>query len=86
VWDHHAFVDLGDGRFAVPATSWSEVTRNEVVVLDASTGSLQEVERVGSDSGFDPAQRALPTSDGWALLVWDRIELLDGAGTTIPLR
>jgi uncharacterized secreted protein with C-terminal beta-propeller domain len=23
-WDHHAFLDLGDGRFAVPATSYRE--------------------------------------------------------------
>lgn len=25
-WDHHAFVDLGDGRFAVPASSYREQT------------------------------------------------------------
>jgi hypothetical protein len=25
VWDHHAFVDLGDGRFAVPASTWRQV-------------------------------------------------------------
>ena len=24
-WDHHAFVDLGDGRFAVPASTYREV-------------------------------------------------------------
>jgi hypothetical protein len=63
------------------------VARNEVVVLDASAGTLEEVERAGTDSAGDAAQRALPTSDGgWALLGWDRIVVLDGAGTTIPLR
>jgi hypothetical protein len=25
VWDHHAFVDLGSGRFTVPASTWRQV-------------------------------------------------------------
>jgi uncharacterized secreted protein with C-terminal beta-propeller domain len=35
VADHHAFVSLGDGRFAVPVTSWSQMTTECVVPADA---------------------------------------------------
>ena len=34
VYDHHAFVSLGDGRFAVPVTSWQPMTTGCVVPDD----------------------------------------------------
>jgi uncharacterized secreted protein with C-terminal beta-propeller domain len=34
VFDHHAFVSLGEGRFAVPVTSWSAMTTDCVIPDD----------------------------------------------------
>lgn len=68
VWDHHAFVDVGDGRFAVPATTWSAgPSRLDVVVVDTSDGRLAVDARWGATIE-DSAIRVMPTPDGWALL------------------
>lgn len=77
-WDHHAFADLGDGRFAVPATAWSSgANRVEVVVVDASGGSLAVEQRWGIVDD-EQAVRVLPTPDGWGLLTWSDLVLLTG--------
>jgi hypothetical protein len=81
--DHHAFVDLGDGRFAVPSTTWrlegtSGIT-SEVVVVDASSGQLVEEVRhaVAADA---PATRVLPSDAGWSVLAGTELVLLDPTG------
>lgn len=38
VYDHHAFTDLGDGRFATPVTSWDQMATNCVVPEDIGPG------------------------------------------------
>jgi hypothetical protein len=35
VSDHHAFVDLGDGRFAVPVTTWNAMTTDCAIPPDS---------------------------------------------------
>lgn len=80
--DHHAFVDLGEGRFAVPATTWdprSGATTSAAVVVDTAGGTLAEEERLEAATA-SPATRALPAAEGWALLAEDEIVLLDAAG------
>ncbi|QYG94571.1 hypothetical protein HC251_20465 [Iamia sp. SCSIO 61187] len=92
--DHHAYLDLGDGRFAVPATSYGvaeEVAPDagpgdtwaglagEVVVVDTAGGELVEVAR-HAVSTSEPATRVLSVGDGWALLAGPEIVVLDGAG------
>jgi uncharacterized secreted protein with C-terminal beta-propeller domain len=87
VWDHHAYVALGDGTFAVPATSWTTAAGSEVVVVDGSGGTLREVERHAVATG-QPASRVLPSAAGWALLAGPDLVLLDDAGavrSTIPV-
>lgn len=140
VWDHHAFVDLGEGRFAVPASAWREVfpercgpdeqaaaqaearrlqglleeawnegdvevdpsvteplereldalhqegcvypgsvTDSSVVVVDTAGGRLAEEGRLTTDTA-EPASRALPAGDGWALLAGPQIVVLDATG------
>ncbi len=81
--DHHAFVDLGDGRFAVPAMTWptavSPGTSNDVVVVDASSGQLVEEAR-HTVTAEAPATRVLPSDAGWAILAGTQLVLLDPAG------
>jgi hypothetical protein len=141
-WDHHAFVDLGDGRFAVPASTYRElhpagctaerqaqlrseearingemsalydgkelqpadqarareleaqagelyedgclyprsVPESSVVVLDASGGRLELVQRLGSVRSPMSATRVVRTDDGWALLAGNHWIVLDGSG------
>ncbi|MCB0971671.1 MAG: beta-propeller domain-containing protein, partial [Acidimicrobiales bacterium] len=97
-YDHHAFIDLGDGRFAVPAADSSgggdlcppdalcEATSlaSEVVTLEVDGDQLREVERrsVVLD-GYQQATRALPAGDGWAVLGETQIVVLDGAGDEV---
>ncbi len=80
--DHHAFVDLGEGRFAVPATTWdprSGATSSAAVVVDASAGVLDEETRAEASTS-SPAARVLPADGGWALLADGEIVLLDPTG------
>jgi uncharacterized secreted protein with C-terminal beta-propeller domain len=142
-WDHHAFVDLGDGRFAVPASTYRElhpvgctaerqaqlrteearingevsalyddgkelepadqararaleaqagelyedgclypmtVPESSVVVLDASGGRLELVQRLGAVRSPMSATRVVQTDDGWALLAGNHWIVLDGSG------
>ena len=97
-YDHHAFIDLGDRRFAVPAADSSgggdlcppdalcEATSlaSEVVTLEVDGDQLREVERrsVVLD-GYQQATRALPAGDGWAVLGETQIVVLDGAGDEV---
>ena len=98
VHDHHAFVDLGEGRFAVPAMDWSggggacppdalcEATSpaSEVVTLEVDGEQLREVERQSVVlDGYQQATRALPAGDGWAVLGETQIVVLDGAGDEV---
>jgi hypothetical protein len=43
VWDHHAFLGLGEGRFAVPASTWEPV---ETQGCDAATRAELEAQVV----------------------------------------
>ena len=43
VWDHHAFLGLGEGRFAVPASTWEPV---ETPGCDAATRAELEAQAV----------------------------------------
>lgn len=138
-YDHHAFVDLGDGRFAVPASAYRETfpercttsiqedaqarqrelesqlagrdgtyaipedqasavyeemdalnaegclypgstTDSSVVVLALEGGRLVEQDRQTAEL-TEGVTRALPSSEGWALLGGTTIVLLDDAGT-----
>lgn len=79
--DHHAYLDLGDGRFALPATTYGAQTTNAVVVVDTAGGRLDEVARHEVE-GIDVATRVLAVDDGWALLTGARIVVLDGDGAT----
>ncbi len=141
-WDHHAFVDLGDGRFAVPASTYRElhpagctaerqaqlrteearingemsviydgskpepadaarlreleaqagelhedgclsprsVPESSVVVLDASGGRLELVQRLGAVRSPMSATRVVQTDGGWALLAGNHWIVLDGSG------
>ncbi len=80
-YDHHAYVDLGEGRFAVPATTYGASTAGAVVVVDTVGGQLVEVARHEVDTG-EMATRVLTVGDGWAVLAGPQIVVLDGAGTT----
>ncbi|HWJ96596.1 MAG TPA: beta-propeller domain-containing protein, partial [Acidimicrobiales bacterium] len=51
VFDHHAFVSLGDGRFAVPVTSWSNVTADCAIPSDAGPGA--DIGCAPSSSGIE---------------------------------
>lgn len=146
-WDHHAYVDLGDGRFAVPTSSYRElrpagctpqrqadlqseerrlqdemstlwgdgpdgpapadqaridqlqadanriygegclypraVPESSVVVLDASGGRLQLVQRLGAVRSDESASRVVPTDDGWALLAGNHWFVVDRSGDQI---
>lgn len=103
-WDHHAFVSLGANRFAVPASSWGGMgtvvcdalecyedagrgSGNAVVVLEVSGGRLVEVDRVPVTMG-DTVQRIIPASDGWGLLGYAELVVVDATGAvrgTVPL-
>lgn len=59
-WDHHAFVDLGDGRFAVPATAYRQVqpagcTPERQEVLRSEEARLSEELSTYYESGGDPS-------------------------------
>lgn len=102
-WDHHAYVDLGDGRFAVPASTYryveapplppgdgqDDVGRDPAVVDTGMTSSVVVVDTAGGRldvderhdvPGVESAQRVIPATDGWALLDWSGITLLDADG------
>ncbi|CAN5735738.1 hypothetical protein BH23ACT2_BH23ACT2_16140 [soil metagenome] len=80
VADHHAFVELGNGRFVVPATTWDPAsTENAVVVVDVAESGLREVER-HKVAGVGPADRVIPAGDGWAILAGPQLVVLDAAG------
>lgn len=87
VWDHHAYVDLGDATFAVPASTRGSVVESKVVVVDAAGGTLREVDR-HRVATTESASRVLPTADGWAVLAGADLVLVDDTGavrTTIEL-
>ncbi len=93
VWDHHAFVSLGDDRFAVPASNWDHLepacdicpggqysgVENHVVVLAVSGGRLVEEERVSVELP-ESIVRLLPAPDGWGLLTSTQFAVVDDAG------
>jgi len=110
-YDHHAFTDLGDGRFATPVTTWSNFgggcilpegtpegptidlacapepvdpaaepgVESSVVELRVEGNQLIEVSRTSTRLA-EPASRAIPTSDGWALLAGTAVAFIDDAG------
>ncbi|HEU5153085.1 MAG TPA: beta-propeller domain-containing protein [Iamia sp.] len=80
-YDHHAYLDLGDGRFAVPATTYAETMESAVVVVDTTGGRLVEVAR-HVVATTDVATRVLTVDDGWAILAGTQIVVLDGEGAT----
>ncbi|HWJ61835.1 MAG TPA: beta-propeller domain-containing protein [Acidimicrobiales bacterium] len=111
-YDHHAFVSLGEGRFAVPVTSYAAMTtdcaipgdvgpatddagcapepsgvQSQVVELRVVGDRLDEVDRLTVELP-EPASRAIPTADGWALLAGSSIGTIadDGTqGTTVTI-
>lgn len=87
-YDHHAYLDLGDGRFAVPASTWQTVASNAVVVVDTAGGELVEEARHEVEGGTgEMAARVLTVGDGWALLAGTEITVLDeGGATTATIR
>jgi uncharacterized secreted protein with C-terminal beta-propeller domain len=80
--DHHAYLDLGDGRFAVPAMTYGTTVTSAVVVIDTAGGELVEVARHEVASVEMPT-RVLTVDDGWALLAGPEIVTLDGAGAEV---
>ncbi len=78
-YDHHAYLDLGDGRFAVPATSYRAETTSAVVVVGTAGGELVEEARheVRTTEG---ATRVITAGDGFALLAGPQIVVLDEGG------
>lgn len=68
VYDHHAFVALGDGRFAVPVTTWAGTTSECVVPPNA------DVACPPSSSGFE-SQVVEIAVDGSTLREVDRISV-----------
>jgi uncharacterized secreted protein with C-terminal beta-propeller domain len=67
-WDPHAFIDLGDGRFAVPASSYRTSLETSVVVIDSRARHLELVQRLTTTTATVGAERVLPAPGGWALL------------------
>ena len=86
VYDHHAFVSLGEGRFALPVTNWSDMGNtdgnlgNQVVEVQVAGSQLREVARVSAQLP-EPVSRALRVDGGWALLGGSQIEIVDQDGT-----
>jgi hypothetical protein len=97
-YDHHAYLDLGDGRFAVPAADYDiseELVADgggresvaggiasSVVVVDTSGGRLVEEARHTAVT-TEMATRVLTVGDGWALLAGPEIVTLDAAGEPV---
>jgi hypothetical protein len=95
-WDHHAFVALGDGRFAVPATSWGAMTTVICESADcderapAGPGSAVVVLEVSGGrlvevdrvpvTMNDTVQRIIPATDGWGLLGHAELVVVDATG------
>jgi hypothetical protein len=80
-YDHHAYLDLGDGRFAIPATTYGAEVTSAVVVVSTAGGELVEEDRHEAATP-EPATRVLTVDDGWALLAGPAIVVLDGEGDT----
>jgi hypothetical protein len=86
-YDHHAFLDLGAGRFAVPVTSYGGPVpavpgggvSSDIVVVDTAGRQLVEEARFGVGTR-EPATRVLTVDDGWALLAGPEIVVIDGTG------
>lgn len=95
--DHHAFVDLGDGRFAVPVNEWGDYLPSpcppnaECLVPPSSPqASVVELSTVGGRltetarttvDAPDIASRAIRQGDAWSLLVGAQVLVLDDAGS-----
>jgi hypothetical protein len=78
-YDHHAYLDLGEGRFAVPATTYREETTSAVVVVDTAGGELVEETRHEART-TEGATRVIAAGDGFALLAGPQIVVLDDGG------
>lgn len=95
-YDHHAYLDLGDGRFAVPVSDYdlsedlvadgressAGGISSSVVVVDTTGGRLVE-EAFHRAVTTETATRVLTVDDGWALLAGPEIVTLDAEGTPV---
>lgn len=100
--DHHAFTSLGEGRFAVPVSTWGGAAiacppdalceglsmGAAVVELEVDGDSLVERDRTEvTFADGDVPQRALRHGDGWAVVGTSSLVLVAGEGqTAVPLR
>lgn len=82
VYDPHAYVDMGEGRFAVPASQWRGGTIPESSVVEVQVGGSRLDEVVRHSAELDnPATRAMATGDGWAMLGGNQIVVFAGDGS-----
>lgn len=88
VYDHHAFVDLGGGRFAVPASSWGGL-------VDSPVGGPAEICGVAGCDGSDygqpysvPSEVVVLAISGGRLAVEDRVpvDAVEPVSRVIPFQ
>ncbi|MBA2438554.1 MAG: beta-propeller domain-containing protein [Acidimicrobiia bacterium] len=58
VWDHHAYVTLDDGRFAVPVNDWPAATQERCVTFSPAPGDEPSSSGGGSAGGSAPSTGA----------------------------
>ena len=80
VGDHHAFVDLGDGRFAVPASRWRDEFPPECSPEDQDEARATERELTRQ---IDAIEAADPEGNG-AEELHEQIEELNAEGCLYP--
>ncbi len=66
-WDHHAYVGLDDGRFAVPVNNWATVAQERcVTILPVPEGGSPAIDGGGSTpfTGVSPSPQCEPIFTG----------------------